>query len=74
MIVHPLVLQKVNQVAELVARPDLGCRQGDGRSTVDTVLHRVPDALGDVEEMLLKMPALGTHATGGSVRSLTKRL
>jgi hypothetical protein len=41
-------------VMELVPRPDLGCHQGDRRPAVDTKLHRVPNALRDVKEVLLQ--------------------
>jgi hypothetical protein len=34
---------------------------------VDTILHHDPDALRDIEEVLLKTLALGAHITSGSV-------
>jgi hypothetical protein len=41
---------------------------------VDTVFHRVLDALGDVKETLLETLTLGEHVTSGGVRGLAKCL
>jgi hypothetical protein len=57
-----------------MARPDLGRRQGNGRSAVDATLHRIPDTLGYVEEVFITTSAPGTHIAGSGVHGLTKRL
>jgi hypothetical protein len=72
MISHPLALQEADQEMRLMARPNLGRRLGNGRSTVDTVFHHVLDALGDVKETLLETLALGEHVTSGGVHGLAK--
>jgi hypothetical protein len=37
---------------------------------MDTELHRVPDAVGDVEEALLPAPTTGVDVTRHSIRRL----
>jgi hypothetical protein len=74
MISHPLAIREANQETKLVAQLNLGRCQGNGRSTVDTVFHRVPNTLRDVKEALLEALVLSELVTGGGVRGLAKRL
>jgi hypothetical protein len=57
-----------------VARSDLGRRKGNNRSAVDTVLHRIPNTLGDVEEAFFMTSAPSAHIADGRVHGLTKHL
>jgi hypothetical protein len=41
---------------------------------VDTIFHRVPNALGNIEKALLETLAPRTHVTNGGVRGLVERL
>jgi hypothetical protein len=41
---------------------------------MDTIFHRVPDALRNIKEALLETLATSTHITGGGVRGLAERL
>jgi hypothetical protein len=41
---------------------------------VDVVLHRAPDVLRDVEEVLLETLILGAHVNYSSICGLAKRL
>jgi hypothetical protein len=59
---------------EFVDRPDLGHHQSKGCSTIDAMLHCIPNVLGDVEEVFLAMSATGAHIAGGGVCGLTKPL
>jgi hypothetical protein len=74
MISRSLTLWEANEEAEIMPRLDLGYGQGNGRPTVDAVLHRAPDALGDVEEALLETLTLGAHVDHGGVRGLANHL
>jgi hypothetical protein len=74
MIGRPLTFWEADQEAELVARPDLSRRLGNGRSTMDTIFHRVPNALKNVKEVLLETLATSAHITGGSAHGLAERL
>jgi hypothetical protein len=53
---------------------DLSHHQSNGCSAVDTIFHRVPDVLRNIEEALLKMLALRVHVISGSVCGLAERL
>jgi hypothetical protein len=70
----PLAFREADQEAELVARLDLSRRQGDDRSVVDTIFHRILDVLGNIEEVLLEMLTPSVHVTGGGVRGLAECL
>jgi hypothetical protein len=41
---------------------------------MDVVLHRAPDKLEDVEEVLLETLALGTHVNCSSIHYLVEHL
>jgi hypothetical protein len=74
MISRSLALWEADKEAKVVARPDLGCSQGNGRPSMNAVLHHTLDPLRNVKEARLETLTLGAHVDHGGVRSLVERL
>jgi hypothetical protein len=59
MVSQLLALQEPYQVVEHVPRAHLRHHQGHRRPTMDAELHHFPDTVGNVQEVLLPVPATG---------------
>jgi hypothetical protein len=57
-------------VVEHMPRAHLRHHQGHRHPTMDAELHRVPDTVGNVQEVLLPVPAAGMDIPCRSVRGL----